>query len=321
MVDVSSIGVVVETCDFDLDEEDGLKKDHDNTDHQLAKVLQEEEYAHDEGEVQPTLKPKRMSKLKVTLYLLLVYTLVIVQAIMFALFWVTLSVQEMESHHPTWVKVYELDLDTDSSTVFCVAFHWALSKFTLTSIEPTLTPQNMTEKRMDFVTALFACFFVYPLLGAMVALASKLLPIFPGKNVTRKRDLWPRAVCLGFAMFVQWMIFAGAWLAAEGSDQKMVMQTVTGVPGQFTGFTDQVFRHSAEKDFGHALHWAFCQFSLASITVVPPSYAERLVAIFVQLIGLLTMYPLIAACSWTIYKMFPFAPLPRSYGGLQETVA
>ena len=54
------------------------------------------------------------------------------------------------------------------------------------------------------------------------------------------------------------------------------------------------------------VNWSFCQFSLAAITVVPPSSAERLVAIFVQLIGLVTMYPLIAACAWTIYKMYPF---------------
>lgn len=315
MLAPSSIGVDVKVDEFDDVEEETSKKEdlekqdfHEETDYQVAKALQAaEENAYDEGEGQLTLtgKAKRMSKRKACLYLLVVYACVMLQAIVFALFWVALSRGEVESNHPTWVKVYELDLDQDSSTVFSVAFHWALSKFTLASIEPTLTPQNTTEKRMDFVAALFACFLVYPLLGAIVALSSKLLPIFPGKNATRKQ-LGARAVCLGFAMLLQLIVFAGAWMTAEGSHQKLVMQAVSDAPGNVTRFTNEVFRHTAEKDFGHAFHWSFCQFSLAAITVVPPSSAERLVAIFVQLIGLVTMYPLIAACAWTIYKMFPF---------------
>eukprot|EP00931_Biecheleriopsis_adriatica_P097159 TRINITY_DN7090_c0_g1_i9.p1 TRINITY_DN7090_c0_g1~~TRINITY_DN7090_c0_g1_i9.p1 ORF type:complete len:385 (-),score=42.99 TRINITY_DN7090_c0_g1_i9:197-1351(-) len=244
---------------------------------------------------------RRMTRTKACILLWAIYATMISCTTVFALVWI-LAADFVPDEVPTWVKVYNLNLDVHTSELFAVAFHWAISKFTLSSVEPTLTPQNGSEKILDFIGALIAVFLTYPLLGAVVALIAKQFPLFPSAEATRKQ-LAIRLLILGSALILQWVLFAVMWMEVPGSQRDL--EIGKPVVGQPTSEFTSVFRHSAEKDVAHGLHWSLCQFSLASLTIVPPSYEERVAAIFVQLIGFWTMYPLIAAATWTAFRLFP----------------
>eukprot|EP00931_Biecheleriopsis_adriatica_P097157 TRINITY_DN7090_c0_g1_i6.p1 TRINITY_DN7090_c0_g1~~TRINITY_DN7090_c0_g1_i6.p1 ORF type:complete len:399 (-),score=77.29 TRINITY_DN7090_c0_g1_i6:197-1393(-) len=265
----------------------------------LARTLQDEEDKFQEAFLS---RRNRMTRKKACIWLVGSYVAVISFATFFSLMWILTSSMGHSDGAPTWVKVYNYNLDVDSAEVYAVAFHWAISKFTFSSVEPTLTPQNATEKVLDFIVALFAVFLAYPLLGSVVALISKLLPLFPPAEATRKQ-LAIRLLILGSALILQWVLFAVMWMEVPGSQRDL--EIGKPVVGQPTSEFTSVFRHSAEKDVAHGLHWSLCQFSLASLTIVPPSYEERVAAIFVQLIGFWTMYPLIAAATWTAFRLFP----------------
>eukprot|EP00931_Biecheleriopsis_adriatica_P091584 TRINITY_DN65468_c0_g1_i1.p1 TRINITY_DN65468_c0_g1~~TRINITY_DN65468_c0_g1_i1.p1 ORF type:complete len:336 (-),score=45.01 TRINITY_DN65468_c0_g1_i1:92-955(-) len=262
----------------------------------LAQNLQNEE---DELERALVARRYQMTRTKACICSVVMFAFMISVATIFALLWVLLSVSDPndEDAIPTWVRVYKFDLNQESSHVYAVAFHWAISKFTLSSVEPTLTPQNSTEKVVDLIAAFFSILLAYPCLGSMIALVSKLAPIFPGKDEATMMLLKRLGAYAGLIL-VQWLIFAGVWTGMPGSTEAVMLKITSG------NETD-VFRQSGEKDFLEGLHWSLCQFSLGSLTIMPPSYQERLASIFVQLIGLWTIYPLIAATLWTVFRLFP----------------
>lgn len=193
--------------------------------------------------------------------------------------WYALGESSMDT---TWIRHRGI-MEESAGFKYAIALHWAVSQFTLGTME--VFPSNSCERAFATVVPVIAVVVLYPLLGSTIALLSHFWARPRGKKADAEKLTaavilrQASALLLIIVTLVAFIALGFYALGESGYETWMTRMSI-----QDRGF---LYKYLI------AVHWTVCQFTLASMEVVPLSSGERIFACCVPLLSTVVFYPLI----------------------------
>eukprot|EP00418_Pyrodinium_bahamense_P061404 CAMPEP_0179163932 /NCGR_PEP_ID=MMETSP0796-20121207/80410_1 /TAXON_ID=73915 /ORGANISM="Pyrodinium bahamense, Strain pbaha01" /LENGTH=271 /DNA_ID=CAMNT_0020866309 /DNA_START=8 /DNA_END=823 /DNA_ORIENTATION=- len=218
-----------------------------------------------------------------------------------ALPWYALGMREEEL---TWM-VQQGIRDESLGYRYATALHWAVCQFTFATME--VVPVNAAERAFALVVPLLAIVTLYPLMGSEVVLLSRFWALPRGAKADMGKltgaAVLRQVAALALIVVVLVVFVALGWYALGESRYNTWMTRAGSHTEAFS------------VKYLMALHWAVCQFTFASMEVVPTNAGERAYAICVPLLATVVLYPLVGGIMLWMDRLRVCSPACRAPSG------